>query len=178
MKRKEQKEEINDLEEQRAVDEVRALEAGMGGEKPLRPQGYWATLIVRTNQRIDNVTSGKAISLSWAARVAIPGVAAILFFFIGLHYYVPDRPSRESSIRSLVASLPVAQLDSVLADPSRLHESLSVADLGENVFEFSTDQVSDYLVQTGETQTVLESLTDEQIKAIVSTLDSENNRRM
>lgn len=177
MKRKDQKEEISDLEEQLAVEQVRALEA-RSPATPALPGTYWSNLIVRTNERLDDATSGKAISFSWAIRVAVPGVVALLFFFIGLHYYVPERSVKEGSVRSLVASLPATVLDSVLADPSRLHESLSITDLGENVFELSNEQIRDYLLQTGETQTLLESLTDEQLTDVLSNLDHKNNRRM
>jgi hypothetical protein len=139
---------------------------------------YWSNLLVRTNERLDAAASGKAISLSWVFRVALPGVVAILFFFIGLHYYLPVKPVTQGSIRSVVASLPEADLDSVLADPSRFHESLSVADLGENVFDVSSAQIREYFLQAGETQNALESLTDEQLSDVLATLDQKKNTRM
>ena len=82
MKSKQPTPEHRDAEEREASNELRTL---------LRPnelleQGpddaYWHDLIARTNRRLDEAASGKAISISWAARVAIPGVVAIIFFFV------------------------------------------------------------------------------------------------
>ena len=54
------------------------------------PGTYWSNMLVKTNSRIDDVSSVRALSIGWALRVAIPGVVAIISFLIGLHYYSPE----------------------------------------------------------------------------------------
>src|SRR5512141_561288 len=91
MKFRQEPRDITESEERELVDSVRALELE-GGEKGTAPpisDAYWQNLIIRTNQRVDAAASAKAISISWAARVAIPGVVAIVSFLIALQYYVP-----------------------------------------------------------------------------------------
>ncbi len=139
-------------------------------EEPVPSSSYWPALIARTNQRLDDATSGKAISISWAARVAIPGVVAILFFFIGLHYYVPEPPSQVSSLATVLLSLPAETQDSLLLEPSRIHESFSRADFYEDVFELSNDQITDYFIASGSTGMLLETMTDQEVNDLLATL--------
>ena len=79
------------------------------------PDAYWHNLIIRTNRQIDDASGAKAISLSWAARVAIPGVLAVLSFLIGLRYYVPERHPEQHSLTDAVMLLPGPVLDSIAA---------------------------------------------------------------
>jgi hypothetical protein len=160
-----------DDEENRLVEELKKQIV----QVPDVPQTYFANLLVKTNYRIDEATSAKAISISWAARVAIPGVVAILFFFIGLHYYVPQTPTHESSVTSLVTSLPEDAVDSLLVEPERLDQSLSVRDVQADIFQFSSDQISEYLVATGYPQTAVESLSENEVAALLHALNTKKN---
>src|SRR5512140_166025 len=89
--------------------EERELEASIRGMLPREGEEgipapspvYWQNLIVHTNERIDRETSGKALSIHWALRVAFPGVLAIISFFIGLHYYVPEKVEKEESLAAV-----------------------------------------------------------------------------
>src|SRR4030042_6452064 len=85
---------VTDGQEQQAVEELRqALRQTDLSPEHAPSEPYWSNLLVRTNERIDHATSGKAISLSWAARVALPGVITIIFFFVALRYYYEPEPS-------------------------------------------------------------------------------------
>jgi hypothetical protein len=91
---------------------------------------------VKINGKIDDATSGKALSISWAARVAIPGVVAIVSFLVGLHYFAPDASRHAPSVAEVVLALPPAAIDSLLVDPSRADPSLSAEDVATDVFVF------------------------------------------
>ena len=90
MKLRRQTIDIPDAIEREAEEAVRRHDDTKNVHGP--SETYFANLLVRTNERLDRATSGVAISLSWLARVAVPGVVAIIFFFIGLHYYAPVTP--------------------------------------------------------------------------------------
>jgi hypothetical protein len=163
-----------EFDEQKDEESLKALlqKSGAAGESG-PSNSYWSALLARTNQRLDDATSGKALSISWAARVAIPGVVAILFFFIGLHYYVPEPPpSQGSPLATVLLSLPEETQDSLLLEPSERHESLSRQDFYEDVFELSNDQITTYFIETGSTGTVLETMTDQEMKDLLATLSS------
>jgi hypothetical protein len=163
----------NDSDERLAVESLRALLGGGNATSEGGPSdAYWSNLIVRTNQRIDEVTSVKALSLSWVVRVAIPGVVAIIFFFIGLHYYVPDRPAQQTSLASVVLSMPAASLDSLLSEPTRLDESISVADIHSNLLDVSSDQASEYVLASEDPTSLLATMTDEQVNRVIAKLAS------
>lgn len=166
---------LSDLDEQHATEELRSQTTELNEPSPMVPQAYWTNLLVKTNRRIDEATSAKALSISWAARVAIPGVVAILFFFIGLHYYGPETGRKEGSVASLVNTLPQETLDSILAEPGRLSTSLSAAEVSSDIFQFSMEQISDYLVATGSAQTVVENLDDSEMRVLLSALDNQKN---
>ena len=103
MKLRRDKTEVTGSLEHDAVEAVRALVREKHIAELSEPSSaYFANLLVKTNQRIDAVTSGKALSISWLARVAVPGVVAILFFFIGLHYYVPGISRSARQVHSLL----------------------------------------------------------------------------
>jgi len=164
----------SEQDEQRALVELKEQLARLHDAPADLPSAHWANLIVKTNQKIDETTSAKALSISWAARVAIPGVVAILFFFIGLHYYAPDLSVREGSIASLVNTFPVATVDSILVNPERLDVNLSEEDVSTDIFQFSSDQISEYLVANGNMQTAVNNLDDSDVAALLAVLDKEN----
>ena len=164
-----------DFDERQAAEGLKR-QLGQLGERPaVVPQTYWPNLLVRTNQRIDEATSAKALSISWAARVAIPGVVAILFFFIGLHYYVPESSKKESSMASLIDMLPDDAVDSLLVEPDRLSTSLSAHEMSSDIFQFSADQISEYLVATGNAQTAVDNMSDADVAALLSALSTKKN---
>jgi hypothetical protein len=165
---------VTDADEQEAVRELNEILVRSGERPPAIPvQSYWSNLLMRTNERIDDATSGKAISISWAVRVAFPGVVAIMFFFIGLHYYyVPQPTEGKTSLTSVFASLPPTVVDSLLSDPTRLDASLSGVDLRDEIFLSSQEQMSEYLISMGKISGALEVLTDEQIQEVLSSLGS------
>ena len=135
------------------------------------PEAYWQNLIVRTNRRIDDVSSGKGITISWAARVAIPGVIAILSFMIGLHYYTPELTTRRDALADVVLALPNGVADSVFQNyPLNASEAMGV--VGERMLEISDEQMRDYFIEEGGMTSVLEVLTDEQVSEGLTLLES------
>lgn len=175
MKRRDQHSPPADFDERQAAEGLKRQLEQLGEHPAAVPQPYWSNLLVRTNQRIDDSTSAKALSISWAARVAIPGVVAILFFFIGLHYYVPEGPKKETSVASLINMLPDETVDSLLVEPERLSTSLSAREVSADIFQFSTDQISEYLVATGNAQTAVDNMSDADIASLLSALNSKRN---
>ena len=168
-------EDPSETDEQHALGELKQTVAKLDEHQRVMPQTYWANLLVRANARVDDATSARALSISWAARVAIPGVVAIMFFFIGLHYYVPEAPSRTGSIATFVNMLPEATVDSVLVEPDRYSTLLSEEEVATDIFQFSSDQISDYLVASGNTQMAVEGITDSDIAALLSILNSKKD---
>ena len=127
------------------------------------------------NARIDAATSGKALSISWAARVAIPGVVAIVSFLVGLHYIVPDAPrQREPSVAEVILSLPPAVIDSLLIDPSRADPSLSVEDVAGDVFVFSRQQIAEYLIDNGNPGAAVDGVSEGEASTIMAVLSSDD----
>ncbi len=129
---------------------------------------YFANLLVRTNERLDRATSGVAISLSWLARVAVPGVVAIIFFFIGLHYYAPVMP--RPTVAEVVKSLPPVALDSLLAQSS---SDAAVATLVQpSLFDVSNDQLAEFYLETGSPLTILELLSEQELDHVATILEA------
>jgi hypothetical protein len=152
---------------------VRRLAAQRGGGDLERPPGaYWQNLLVRTNAGIDDASSGKAITLSWAARVAIPGVVAILSFLVGLRYFVPDHPGIEPSLTSVVLTLPQGVLDSIQTERSAMDRLVDIAEAGVDVFELSRDDVSRYYLEEGQLPDAAASLNDQQVTEVLALLTS------
>jgi len=164
---------ITDGEEERLASEIRAL-AGGDAPRPGPPDAYWQNLVVRVNGRIDRATSGRALSISWAARVAIPGVVAIVSFLVGLHYYAPDAMHHEPSVAEVLLSLPPSSIDSLLADPSRVDPSLSVEDVGPDVFVFSRDQIAEYFMDNGNPADAVDGISDREANTVFAVLASGN----
>jgi hypothetical protein len=157
--------------ERELTSEIRQI-AGLseGGEGSRPPDAYWQNLVVRINGKIDNATSGKALSISWAARVAIPGVVAIVSFLVGLHYYVPDATRHEPSVADVVLAFPPAMIDSLLIDPSRADPSLSVEDVAADVFVFSRQQIAEYFIDNGNPGAALDGVSDRETNTILTVL--------
>jgi hypothetical protein len=157
---------------------VRSL-AAAGGTGPETaegpPEAYWQNQLVRLNRRIDDASSGRAISISWAARVAIPGVVAILSFMIGLSYYVPEKPRTDDALKAVVQSLPEEAVDSLLGDATRPDLSDVSVDLRAGLFDISSTEVADYMLATGEASTLLESLSDAQVDEVLARLGTRMN---
>jgi len=176
MRIKPEKQDLTDDDEEKLAADVRRLEASRGPAKLHGPPDqYWQNLILRTNARIDDATGGRALSISWAARVAIPGVIAVVSFLIALHYYVPETPNNEVSVSSVVLSLPSAAIDSILQDPSHVDPILSVADVGGDVLDVSREQIVDYLIASGNATAAMEGLTDREAQDLFAVLSTGND---
>jgi hypothetical protein len=175
MKRRHEHPEPSEQDERDAVAALKQQIAQLNDSPVVLTKTYWANLLVRTNQRVDDASGAKAISISWAARVAIPGVVAILFFFIGLHYYVPDLPKRETSVASMVNTLPQDALDSILVHPEQIGASLSSIGMSSDIFQFSSEQLTDYLAVTGSREALVETLDDSEVARLLVALDSKKN---
>lgn len=175
MKYKAEKNPLTSEAESRLTSEIDQLSGPAGESGPLRPPDpYWQNLIVRINRRIDDATSGKALSISWAARVAIPGVVAIVSFLVGLHYLVPDASRHEPSVADVVLALPPAAIDSLLIDPSRADPSLSVADVATDVFVFSRQQIADYLIDNGNPGAAVDEIPDGEATMVLAELSADH----
>jgi hypothetical protein len=171
MKLRHEKQDIAESEERALVSVVRALERKTEGEPASAPsEAYWQNLIVRTNQRVDAATSGKALSISWAARVAIPGVVAIVSFFIALHYYMPVEKRQHSDLESIVLSLPNRVVDSLLTDSSLSEETLVAIAANENLFDVPSEQIGEYFIENGNASTAVEVLPDQQADQMLDVL--------
>lgn len=175
MKFRQEPRDITESEERELVDSVRALEleAGEKGTAPPISDAYWQNLIIRTNQRVDAAASAKAISISWAARVAIPGVVAIVSFLIALHYYVPVQTRQHSDVESVVLALPERAVDSLLTDSALPEETLVAVAANENLFDVSSEQIGDYLIENGNSTMLVELLPQEQADQMLDLLAKE-----
>ncbi len=168
MKRRKEKFEITDDLEREAVLAIRELARTTELSKPREPSAiFFSSLMVRTNETIDRVTSGKALSISWLARVAVPGVVAILFFFIGLHYYVPQKSSH--SVAEAVKSLSNEEMDSLAVNAAAQG---SVSEFQRDPFEVSNDQLAEFYVSSASPAIVMESLSEQQQKEVAAILES------
>jgi hypothetical protein len=135
------------------------------------PQAYWQNLIIRTNRRIDDVSSGKGITISWAARVAIPGVVALISFMIGLRYYTPELTTGRDALADVVLALPNGVADAGFQNyPLNASEAMEV--VGERMLEVSGQQMHDYFIEEGGMRSVLEVLTEEQVSEVLTLLES------
>ena len=162
---------ITDEAEERLAAEIRSLAgepAGRGGP----PDAYWQNLVVRVNEKIDRATSGKALSIAWAARVAIPGVVAIVSFLVGLHYYAPEAVHHEQTVADVLLSLPPSSIDSLLVDPSRVDPALTVEDVGPDVFVFSRDQIAEYFLDNGNPADAVDGISDREANTVFAVLAS------
>ncbi len=161
---------VTDAQERDAVDAVRTLVAENGNAEPAPSATYFANLTVKTNETIDHVTSGKALSISWLARVAVPGVVAILFFFIGLHYYKPEMSNGKNSIAEAVKVLPQSTVDSMMV--SSIVEDGETVNLHSDIFDVSSEQLAEYFVSSENEATLLETIPERQLNDVASILET------
>ena len=172
MKFRHEKIEVTEAEERELEQTVRAMTEGAGEPPSAPPEAYWQNQIIRSNQRIDHATSGKALSINWALRVALPGVVAVLSFVIGLHYYVPEKAHDVETVSEVLLSLPLQSVDSLLDVTPPIDASVSVEDVAPDIFTFSQTQIADYLIQRGAAETLMESLSDQQVGDLVQVLST------
>jgi hypothetical protein len=167
---------IDEQDERRLEEEVRRLSAdepSSGG--PADP--YWTNLLVRTNHRIDEATSPKALTISWAARVAVPGVLAILSFLVGVRYFIPLQPKTAAPLKAVVLSLSDSAVDTILGDPSRFSPNLSLAEMDVDPFALQKEDLAEYLIVAGNVRSVTETLNDDQVTDVLTILGSQNIER-
>ncbi len=173
MKLRQEKTIRDDLAERTLADEIRSLAGKSSSEHDARPDVYWANLLVRTNRRIDEATSTKALSLSWAARVAIPGVVAVLSFVIALHYYAPVRTDRGDSLASVVRTMPERTVDSLLvAGAGQGDGALPAVGVGDDIIQVSRDQIAEYFIDNGRETQLVESMDEQQANAFLTALSN------
>lgn len=172
MKFRHQKPGIMEQNEDQAVRELRSLTQAHEQRTDRPSSTYWANLLVRTNRRIDEKTSGKAISLSWAARVAIPGVVAIISFFVAMHYYTPDIPRPSMVVGPILTSFSDNELDSLLTAGEFYGTVANDPVVGSRLFAVAADQAADYLLSQGRASAVLEVLSDNQVDELLAVLNA------
>jgi hypothetical protein len=170
MRFRHEKPNIDPRDEERLTAELRNL-SGAEISPKAPPDMYWPNLLVRTNSRIDDASSGKAMSFSWAARVAIPGVVAVLSFLIGLQYYVPSQP-KDRDVASVVRSLQGQEIDSLLTVGASSATEAVDTDIASNVLALSRDQLAEYMLARGELAEVLNAVPDHQSGMILAALGS------
>jgi hypothetical protein len=127
-------------------------------------------MLVRTNERIDRATSGRALSLSWAMRVAAPGVAAIVAFFIGLHYYGTPAQPETDGLAPMLTGLSDGALDSLMEVHAMVDTTALFGDVQGSLFDISGDLAADYLLSTDRTDLVAETLRDREVDEVLTTL--------
>lgn len=140
------------------------------------PREFWNSLRVRTNERIDHATSGKAITLSWAARVAIPGVVALISFLIGVHYYAPLPGPAARPLASVLEGLPAQAMDSLLWSSATEGDSIDADLLYPTVFEVASEEIAAYLLDAGATARVSEFLDEEDVDRILQSMTKQSRR--
>lgn len=144
-----------------------------GYTEPSRlPDPVRSAMLVRTNERIDRATSGRALSLSWAVRVAVPGVVAIIAFFVGLHYYGTPASREPGGMVPFLSDLTDGALDSLM----ELHaviDSTALADhAGDGLFDIPGDLAADYLLAT-DPDLVAETLDEQQVQQVLTALTTD-----
>jgi hypothetical protein len=160
---------VTDADEEALEHSVRALS---GDDSETAPhQAFWGRQIVDINRRIDDSTSGVALSFSWAARVAIPGVVAILSFLIGLKYYAPEHRAAES-LRQATSALATATVDSLYVASIATVDTAAVNDLDPNILAFNNDQAEEFYVQNAGATALVEDLSDQELHQVLAALSS------
>jgi len=148
---------------------VRDMDRGVGEAPP--PPAFWSRQLVEVNRRIDDATSGVALSLSWAARVAIPGVVAVLAFLIGLKYYAPERSAAES-LRQATAALAPATVESLYVASVAANDTATMGDIDKNLRAFNHATAEEYYVENAPTTTLVEDLSDQELHEVLAALSS------
>jgi hypothetical protein len=138
---------------------------------PPPPAAFWSRQIVEINRRIDESTSGVALSLSWAARVAIPGVVAVLSFLIGLKYYAPEQHAAES-LRQATSALTAATVESLYVASIAVPDTAVINDVHNSLLSFDREQAEEYYVENARTATLVEGLSDQEFHQVLAALSS------
>jgi hypothetical protein len=152
----------------------RALQSELAHDQPSPepPSAYWQNLPIRVNASIDDATSGKALSLSWAARVAIPGIVAVLSFLIGLYYYAPDHGGTVRSFRDVAMAMPPSAVDSLYVASLTAGDTVFVSGMETDLLRVSSDLAREYYVANGSTSTLVEDLSDQEMREVLAVLSS------
>jgi len=133
---------------------------------------YWQNLPIRLNRAIDEATSGKAISLSWAARVAIPGVVAILSFLIGLRYYAPDRDGSGQSLREVALAMPPSAVDSLYIASVTVSDTAFANAIERDILEVPTEYAREYYLENTGTATLISELSEQELRDVLAVMSS------
>jgi hypothetical protein len=157
--------EVDPREEELLAAEIRRLSAGEPASSP-PADPYWPNMLIRINRRIDEASSGVAVSLSWAARVAIPGVVAVLSFVIGLQYYVP-KPSGDVSMQDLLAR---GGMDSLIVQQVDEQNAVAQELLADAYLDLSHEQLSEYMVEHVAPSAVMDALPEADVREVLLTL--------
>jgi hypothetical protein len=165
---------VDEAAERELQESLRKMSGQDGSQRKDVPDAYWQNLLVRTNRQIDEVSSGKGITISWAARVAIPGVVALLSFLIGLYYYTPELMERGDALADVIVALPNEAADS-LFENYPLKTSLGLEVVEDEMMDVSSSQMRDYFIEEGGVTSVLEALTDEQVSEVLTLLESSSS---
>lgn len=176
MKIRQEKPEFDGADEEAAAQALRGLDLGTGIPRKEIPDQYWQNLLVRTNKGIDDVSSPKALSISWAARVAIPGVVAVVSFVVALHYYAPVQSNRTNSLNTIVQSLPAQMVDSMITVSAVRGDEGDMAAVGNALFDVSRDQAEDYFIQNGQETILVETLDDQQADKFFQALNQKQSQ--
>jgi hypothetical protein len=152
----------------------RALQAEVANDppSPAPPSAYWQNLPIRVNAAIDDATSGKALSLSWAARVAIPGIVAVLSFLIGLNYYAPDQGGTIKSFRDVAMAMPPSAVDSLYVASLTTGDAEFAGGLETDLLRLPSDLAREYYVENGSASTLVEDLSDQEMREVLAVMSS------
>ncbi|MGA9116353.1 MAG: hypothetical protein WB626_06225 [Bacteroidota bacterium] len=163
---------VTDEEERRATEALRALVSGAVSSLPEPPSGeYWVSLPLRVNRRIDELTSGKALSVSWALRVAAPGIVAVVSFLIGLSYYAPPSTRDSgSSLPRLVASFGDEELEAVAEDFAPYLAGFETDT--EETLSLSAGAAEEYLIGRADLTGLVDALSERETEEILAVLES------
>jgi len=169
MRRRLERQNVTGQEEEALEQSIRDMAHGDVESPP--PPAFWSSQIVQINQRIDNATSGVALSLSWAARVAIPGVVAVLAFLIGLKYYAPERSAAES-LRQATASLESAAVESLYVASVAVHDTAIIGEIAKSLTPANHVEATDYYLEHAPASALVNDLTDQEFNEVLAALTS------
>ena len=114
--------------------------------------------------------------MRWAARVAIPGVVAVVSFMIALYYYVPERPASEGSLASVMMTLEAEVLDSMLVEEPGMGQPLSLAVVYSDLAHLPSEDIQEYLIATGRMTALMQTLSEDQVNDLVTRLSAHKNQ--
>jgi len=160
-----------DEEEESLSRSLRDISAGDPGLQAPHPV-YWQNLPIRLNRALDEATSGKALSLSWAARVAIPGVVAILSFLIGLRYYAPDRDGSPQAFREVAMAMPPTAVDSLYVASLASTDTMTARGVEKDIFQVPADYAREYYLENTGTVTLVDDLSEQELREVLAVLSS------